>query len=191
MTTVRVYVAGERAGPKFTRGTVRQREAVLASTRAAARDVATAIEKRGRENIRSAGRFGSRWTEGLTAPVTEGGGSIRVGVAHTLLKVGFRVHQFGATIKAKNPSGLLWIPFPGAGTQGIMARDYPGKLFRITSKRGNQVLMDAATKTPKFFGRASVRIPKRFKVVEIATEEARKIQTYYDKRLAVQKGLIA
>lgn len=155
MTAVRMYFTGERVGPKFKRMTERFGSSVRNAVRAAAQEVADNTLERGKADIASAGNFGTRWQEGLHVNVTEGGGSIRVAVTHDLLTVGFRVHQFGATIHAKNPTGFLFL------------HDRDGKIFAKVRQ---------------------VTIPKRFHVLEIAREEARKIGDYFRAAVAARKG---
>ena len=138
MAEVRMYLGGERAGALFERSTRRNTARVLSSIRSAASQAAENIQTRGRLDISNAGKFGTRWTEGLTAKVTEGGGHIRVSVTE---KVPYwTVFEFGATIQGKP---LLWIPLSFADdAQGIRARDYPGMLFRVDRVLGETVWLE-------------------------------------------------
>lgn len=128
--------------------------------------------RRGREDIASAGNFGSRWTKGLRGRVTQGRDKIGIAVDHDVPY--FNVHQEGATIRGRP---LLWIPLSFANVpKGTMARDYPRPLVRVDRKSGGApLLIDTVQKEPKYFGIAQVRIPKRFHVVEIIREVARSI----------------
>jgi hypothetical protein len=173
---VRLYFEGEQIGPRFHRGTVRQRTAVLSAVRLASKRVEEETLKQGRANIAGAGNFGNRWTQGLHVTITEGGGHVRIETTHDVPY--FMVHQRGAIIRGKP---LLFIPFSFAtDAQGVSARDYPGSLFRVQRKSdGLIMLLSAGDGEPKYFGKTQVKIPKRFRVVEIATAVARKFSDYY------------
>jgi hypothetical protein len=84
----------------------------------------------------------------------------------------WKIFQYGATINAKNPSGMMWIPLSSA-QKGVWPRAYPGKLFR----RGN-ALFDAESQEPKYAGTPSVTIPKKWHLIEIVQEEAQKASTF-------------
>src|SRR5215471_708150 len=168
MATLRIYTTGDKLGPSFTRKTV-------GALFLAAEDAATAIEEEGRKDIASAGNFGARWTEGLHAKVTRGGGNIRVSVTHDIPY--WTVHQFGATIRGRP---LLWIPLPD------VPRDYRGtSTFFQTSKRGNLLLFEktgARDIRPLRVAKEQVTIPKRFHVIEIAQAIARRMQQFFNPR---------
>ena len=183
MVAVRLYFQGDRVGPVFRRGTVRQRDAVLRATRTAASQVQQEALTRSRRNIANAGNFGPRWTEGLHVDQTEGGGSIRLGVHHDVPY--FMVHQRGALIRGRP---LLWIPLSFASdAKGVSARDYPGGLFRV-DRLGKSPLLLSMSGEPKYSGHASVRIPKRFRVIEICREVFLKLGAYYNRALNQQSG---
>ena len=148
---------------------------IKAASEQAAQDVAAAILQRGRADIQAAGNFGTRWTEGLQAPVHVGK-KIVVSVQHTVPY--WRVFQTGKVIKGKP---LLWIPLSHAQeAQGVSAKDYPGRLFRTTRKSdGLPLLGSVDDKEMKYFGKESVTIPKKFHLVEIAREEAQKYGALY------------
>jgi hypothetical protein len=109
MVAVRVYFQGERIGPKLERAYKTVGSNMLSAARGAAQDVSQEILKLGRSDISSAGHYGTRWTRGLHAPVTEGGGNIRVGVTHDIPY--FRAPLYGATIKGR--PWLYFKPTPG------------------------------------------------------------------------------
>lgn len=185
MPTVRIYLKDERVGEKFVRIATRQRRWVLSATRAAAQDASEEILDEGRANIAGAGNFGTRWTQGLHAPVSEGGGSIRIGVTHDVPY--FMVFERGAVIQGKP---LLWIPLSFASeAQGVRARDFPGRLFRVDRKSGGApLLLSADDKQPKYFGKQSVTIPRKFRITEISRTAARRLPAFYHVRLKQQKG---
>ncbi len=173
MTALRLYFEGERVGPLFRRAG----ENVATAVRAAAVDAAVSIQERGRADIKAApGNWGSRWTEGLQTQVSEGGGSIRIATTHNIPY--FQVFERGATIHGKP---LLWIPFSfAADAKGIYARNFPEPLFRVDRKSGGAPLLLSATdKQPKYFGKESVTIPKKFHIVEIIRDVAKMIADFY------------
>jgi hypothetical protein len=197
---IRATLGGDQIGPLLSRQLGRYPDRVRAAARAAAAEVALNIEDKGRENISSAGKFGSRWTDGFKATVSEGGGWIKIAVTEDVPY--WTVFEYGADIRAKNPSGLLWIPLTGAGVpQGVWPRDYPGRLFRVerggrlssmgetapktarmlgrvrtlaatfTTTQKAPLLMDADSKQPKYFGKPYVNIPRKFNLRGIVKEE--------------------
>ncbi len=175
MTEIRLYFQGERAGPLFQRSVFRQAARVRAAARDAADETAADILTLGRADISSAGNFGTRWTQGLHDEVTEGGGSIRISVGHDVPY--FSVFEEGKTILGKP---MLWIPLGFADdAKGVFARDYPGGLFRVDRKQGAPLLLSIADRQPKYFGRDHVVIPKKFHIVEIVKEAARRFKDLY------------
>lgn len=180
MTALRVYFDGDRTGPLFNRSVTRQGDRVRAAARGAAQDAAYDLEIRGRSDIAQAGNFGSRWMDGFHVDVSEGGGSIRIAAYED--QPYWQVFQFGATIRG-NP--MLWIPFSFASdAKGVFARDYPGGLFHVTRKSdGLEMLGSIATGEMKYFGKEHVVIPKKFHLIEIATDVAHKLRDYYADRL--------
>lgn len=177
MVDVRLYFTDDRLGERFHRGTQRLRADILRATRAAAERVSEEILRQGRANIAGAGNFGPRWTSGLRVTKTEGGGNIRLEITHDVPY--FMVHQRGAVIKGRP---LLWIPLSFASdAKGVYARDYPGGLFRVDRLSGGApLLLSRATGEPKYSGHAQVRIPKRFRVIEIARNVMNKFREYYN-----------
>ena len=180
MVDVRIYVDGEKVGPLFHRAAVQQKKRVFDATRAAASDAAKEIEHRGRDDISRAGKFGSRWTSGFNATVSEGGSNVRISVTEDVPY--WRVFQHGAVIRGKP---LLWIPLSFAkDAQGVRARDYPNQLFRVDRKGGKAPLLMTPGKPaqPKYFGKESVTIPKLFHLIEITRSVARQFGTFYKNR---------
>jgi hypothetical protein len=182
---VRLFLAGERVGPQLGRAGVRRSAQITRAQRGAARDVVDYVVPRGRVDIAGAGRFGARWTQGFRGQVTEGGGFVRV--AFTMPSGApmryWRVFEFGAVIRGRP---LLWIPLSFArDAQGIRARDYPGRLFRVDRKSGGAPLLLATGKpaTPKYFGKESVTIPRKFHLRDIIRAGAQKMREFYAKRM--------
>lgn len=156
------------------------RHALLAAAEEA-RDTAL---RAGRANIRNAGNFGRRWTDGLTGDVVVKRDSVITEYRHAVPY--FSVFQFGKIIHGKP---LLFIPFSFArDAQGVSARDYPGGLFRVTRKSdGLTMLWSVRTGEPKYFGKESVKIPKKFKVLEIIREVSRNIKLFFVEQLNRQR----
>jgi hypothetical protein len=180
---VRLYLAGERVGVQFAKNNVKNKTQMLSASRGAAEDVVKFVETKGRADIANAGKFGARWTQGFRGKVTEGGGNIRVAftMPDTPPMKHWRVFQFGATIRGKP---MLWIPLPFAkDAQGVRARDYPGRLFRV-NREGKAPLLLAAGKpaVPKYFGKSSVRIPKKFHLIEIIRQGSAQMKNFYNAR---------
>lgn len=180
MVAVRLSFEGDRIGPVFRRGTIRRRDLVLAATRQAITEMTDDVLAQGRANIAGAGNFGPRWTAGLRVTRGEGGGHIRINVTHDIPY--FMVHQRGAVIKGRP---LLWIPLSFAPeAKGVYARDYPGGLFRVDRLAGGApLLLSRVTGEPKYSGHAQVKIPKRFRVIEIARNLFLKLNEYYTRAL--------
>lgn len=178
---IRTYVQEQRTGPLFSRGTAgRKGPLVRDIMRTTATDIAAEFMKEAAEDIRGAGKFGSRWTNGFSVQVSEGGGNIRLDISHAVPY--FNVFTKQTTIQGKP---LLWIPLSFAtDAQGIRARDY-GPLFRVDRAGGKAPLLLSWTKPaiPKYFGRSSVTIPQKFRTFEIAAAIARKAGDLFKKRM--------
>ena len=152
------------------------------------KDAAKEIERRGKADIKSAGKFGQRWVDGLKVDVSSGqqrdaGGRFgrvedRIVISHQ--EVGFNVHQYGATIRGRP---LLWIPFSDSDAEGIRARDYPGALFRVDREGKAPLLMSVEDKEPKYHGQREVKIPKRFHIVEIARDVGSRVRDFVSARV--------
>lgn len=182
--TIRITFDGKQAGRKFTYGMKRQATRVTRAASKTARDVGELMEKEGRANILMAkGKFGSRWRQGLHAKVTHGGGNYRISMMHDVPY--WRVFEYGATIHGKP---LLWIPLSFAtDAKGVRARDYPGQLFRVDRKSGAAPLLLTPPGIPKYFGKASVTIPQKFHLREVAASISRDIPVLYRHNLSMEK----
>lgn len=133
------------------------------------------ILQRGRADISSAGKFGSRWTTGLTAPVTVEEDKIVISVRQQVSY--WRVFEYGHITKGRP---LLWIPLSFASdAQGKRASEY-GALFRVDRKGGKApLLLSVKDKQPKYFGKSQVRIPKKFHIVQITHDVAGEFDALY------------
>jgi hypothetical protein len=177
--TIRLFIDGDRAGRQLRTNMDRNKRRVLAARRGAAQDVIDYVVPNVRADIRKAGNFGVRWTDGFQAKVTEGGGFIRI--AFTQSVPYWRVFQHGATISGKP---MLWIPLSFAqDAKGKKASEFPGKLFRVDRKVGAPLLLSYSDKQPKYFGKESVRIPKKFRTIEIIKEGSRKMREFFQRRM--------
>jgi hypothetical protein len=175
--TIRIVTQDlDKLGRKFSARIVRYSEKHIKATQYAAAKTAVEIEDKGRANIAQAGNFSSRrWQDGFRALVSYTSRiDIRIRITHAVKY--WRIFQYGGVIRGKP---LLWIPLSFArDAQGVRARDYPGRLFRVDRKVGKPLLM-AEGGVPKYFGTPSVRIPKKFRLYEIAKEESRNMGRYF------------
>ncbi len=117
----------ERLGQKLKYNMDKQGQRVREALRGAAKDAAQEIMARGADSIEEGGNFGARWTDALNSEAKETQRTITVETSmHGDPPVSYwRVFEYGATINAKNPSGLLWLPFDFAeDAQGLWPRAY-------------------------------------------------------------------
>jgi hypothetical protein len=181
---IRITLGNKQAGAQFKRSMFRQSARVRQASRQAAQEAAKRIEDEGRADISAAGNFGSRWTEGFRATVSEGGGHILIRVSEDVPY--WTVFQDGKVIEGKP---LLWIPLDFAtDAKGINARDYPGQLFRVDRKVGAPLLMSGKPAEAKYFGKEQVTIPKKFHLREICTSVARDMKNIYRAAFNALKG---
>jgi hypothetical protein len=151
---------------------IRDWEAV---TRTAVAEMADTIKDKGRQDIASAGNFGSRWTQGLRVAVRQlpsRGYSVTI----RLSKPNYaKVFEFGSSHahrpRTRKRSGYtppaLWIGVNDA--KNIRVRNYKGKLFQV---KGRMLLMDTKDKQVKYVGVSSVTLKPRFHIRKIAEDEA-------------------
>ena len=180
MVDLRLKFDSENAGPRFRRGSIRHAEIVLRAARGAMEDVKRFGLNEAREDIARSGNFGPRWTTGLKAETTETSDEIVVNFTHDIPY--FMVHQRGALIRGRP---LLWIPLPGVDP------DERGDFFGF-SRRGNLLLfkkLGAGNLRPLRVAKESVRIPKRFHVIETIQDVARhQLREFYAARLAQERS---
>lgn len=127
------------------------------------RQAAGMIEDRGRADISAAGSFGGKWTSSFHADVEPKSGALLNSVitVHSDIPY-FSVFETGAVIKG-NP--LLWIPLSFSSAPKVS--DYGGGLFRVNRDGKPPLLMDIASKEPKYVGLEAVKIQKRFHIAEV------------------------
>jgi hypothetical protein len=180
--TISIKFNGKQTGRKFQFGTERFGERVFVAATSAAKRAKEDIETEGRADIRAGGNFGSsRWQDGFEAKVSyQSRSDINIRVTHGVPY--WRVFEFGATIKGKP---LLWIPLDFAtDAKGVRARDYPGPLFRV-DRPGKAPLL-ISDDGPKYFGKESVTIKKKWHLRTIVRNVAGRLNIYY--REAMSNG---
>lgn len=182
--TLRIRVEGQQAGQKLEHGLKIAQERIGRSVQATMKEGSEEILRRGRPDIARAGKFGTRWIQGLHADVLNTNTGTEIHVFHDVPY--FSVFEFGKLIKGKP---LLWIPLSFASdAQGKRARDYPGGLFRVDRKHGAPLLLSISTGEPKYFGKEQVRIPRKFHIRDIARTVANKLRSIYSKHFRSEVG---
>jgi hypothetical protein len=169
---------GQPLGPQLRHGLERAQARIRQTIELTLREASSIILQRGRADIAAGIRATTRWTHGLHADVTIGRTLSTISISHDVPY--WTIFQRGGVIKGKP---LLWIPLPFAGDAlGVRARDFPGGLFRVDRKSGGApLLLSRADARPKYFGKASVTIPKKFHIFEIVREVARNLRAIYSK----------
>jgi hypothetical protein len=153
----------------------KQRPVATAAVQAL-QDVAAEAVQEGRSNIGSAGRFTGKWQSGLQFKLQDaqdGGEPSLQAKATVFHSYGLAsVFEFGATIEGKP---LLWIPT----TPGAPSARRSGKKLVSATVRGTPMLFDANDKDrkrkPLYIGVPSVKIPKKFNIIEIIKQNAAKL----------------
>jgi len=184
MTTIRVVLSGDQIGPQLKKNLTKNKTRVTLAARGAAHDVVDYVVPLAQTDIASAGRFGSRWVTGFKGKVTQGGGHYVVNFTMPTdppMRY-WRVFEHGAVIKGKP---MLWIPLSFAkDAKGLRARDYPGKLFRVDRKAGGApLLLGGNPVAPKYFGKESVTIPKKFHLRTIIAAGSKQLKLFYTQRM--------
>ena len=125
---------------------------------------------------------GGGWQSGLqylTKNATEGGEPSLQAKAIIFHKYGIAgVFEHGATIQGKP---MLWIPTK----HGAPTASRSGKKLVSATVRGQPMLFDANDKArdrkPLYIGVKSVRIPKKFRVIEIVKKHVKKFAALFHK----------
>lgn len=171
---------GRQMGRKLLVISKRFGEKQTLAVQAVARRAAEEIEVAGRQNIAAGGNFSSeRWQEGFQAKVSyQSRADISVRATHNVPY--WRVFEYGAKI---NGRPLLWIPlsFSQAGSLKVRAKDYPAPLFRVDRKGKAPLLLDAHG--PQYFGKESVRIPKKWTLRQVVAQISRNLRRYYSEAM--------
>lgn len=183
MAVVFKYENGDKLGPAFKSQVKTFSKRQVAGVQTAARHAASEIETLGRANIRAGGDFGSaRWQQGFRARLSfRSNVDITIRVTHAVTY--WKVFEEGRTIRGRP---LLWIPlsFSTAKTLGVRARDYPNRLFRVDRVGRAPLLLDDTG--PQYFGKTSVRIPRKWRLRDIVRRTARNMGRFY--REAMRRG---
>jgi hypothetical protein len=164
----------------------REREPIGQAAVAALRETAAAAVEEGRANIASAGPGfqHAQWISGLiykTVGATKGGQpstDAKVIVYHRYGIAG--VFEHGATISGKP---WLWIPTKRGGPPASKS----GKKLTSATINGVPMLFDANDRDrhrkPLYIGVKSVHIPKKFRIIQIVKEQAKRIAELFFKHL--------
>ena len=160
MIDIKVTVEGEALAPQLAAELEKTKQRVQRALARASSKLAEGILSKGRADI--------------TAEVT-GEGNVRTVTLRQAVSY-WKVFQYGATIHGRP---LLWIPLPG------VSPTERGDFF-ATSKKGNLLLFKKTGKeiTPLRVGKESVRIPKKFHLVEIMRAEAKTFGALYRVEMA-------
>lgn len=125
--------------------------------------LASLIKQAADTDIESAGNFGQRWTDGLHVNIDGAAPNMRLYMTHDIPYA--TIFETGGTISG-HP--MLWLPLNGTDAAGVRASAFPGGLFSPRKQRagGRPLLFSVTDKKPRYFGVASVTIPKKFHLTE-------------------------
>lgn len=172
------------AAPKFKQNLAGLHDRFAEALKAAINMAASMMKKQGDADITSAGKFGSRWTNGLHVDVSETLGNMRISMTHDVPYAG--IFQTGGVIKG-NP--LLWIPLSGTDAVGQKASEYGGGLFSVRREgSGRPLLFSIADSQPKYFGIEQVTIPKTFHLLEIQKSVMANFRSLFDNAFKATKA---
>jgi len=174
MKDMGVKLNGKEAGDKVMQRAKKYQAAIVQSVEKAAKEVQTRIKNDGDKNIKAGGKFGARWTNAWQVTSTAKGVDAEIRARHAIWYAG--VFEYGAVIHGKP---MLWIPLSYTNVK-VRARDYPGGLFRVKRKRdGLELLLSRSSKKPIYFGKRRVRIPKKWSLRRITSENAMRFKAIY------------
>ena len=146
----------------------------------AANMIASMIRTQSIADIQSAGSFGSKFVDALKVEVN--GNTITT----SLDAPGASVFETGGVIHGRP---LMWIPISGTNAVGIRASDYPGGLFSVNRKAGGRpLLFSVAERAPRYFGIASVTMPKKFHFGEIQKSVMERFKDVFETALGAVNG---
>lgn len=180
---LQIQFRGQGLGPQLRHGMEIAQKRIRNTIADTLREASEIILRRGRADIQAGIKATQRWTGGLHADVDLTSSRSTISISHDVPY--WTIFQFGGVINGKP---LLWIPLSFAGdAKGVMARDFPGGLFRVDRKNGGApLLLSRADRRPKYFGKASVTIPKKFHILEIGREVARQLREIYSRNFRNQ-----
>jgi hypothetical protein len=159
----RVKMDDEDIGPRIKQNMDQLGHSVREAMRESAAKASQEILSRGAADIAGAGNFGGDWIDALHADITETQRTVAVNASYEPAGAPvtyWGVFQYGATISAKGPKGLMtWPNKSGFSIDGV---------------------------TPAFISKASVTIPKKFHLIEIIEEVAEKTAAEFGELLAAR-----
>jgi hypothetical protein len=176
---------------------LKEERAISAAAIGALAQVADDAVAEGRQQIASSGRFSDQlrrtiraqdtWLTGLKARMQDakGGGAVppaapKALIFHTVGLAG--IFEYGTTIAGRP---LLWLPTK----QGGPPPKRSGKKFVSATVRGHPMLFDAADhdphRKPLYIGVPVVRIPKKWRIIEIVQKHVQEIGMQFLRRLKV------
>ena len=174
-----------KLGPKLQVNTKKFSERQILAIQSTGSQAKDLIETEGRANIAAGGNFGSnRWQDGFQAKVSfQSRQDLNIRVTHDVPY--WKVFEDGAVIHGQP---LLWIPMRGseAAARGVRARDFGQPLFRVDRKAGGAPLLMSSGGKVQYFGKESVRIPKKWNLRAIVRNVARRMGQFY--REAMRRG---
>ena len=181
---LRINFAQSNFGPALRHGFTRISDRMVRAINDTMKQASDEILKLGRADIKRGIKATARWTSSLHADLNQDPISPSIKVFSTIPY--FKIFEFGGVIKGRP---LLWIPLAFAGVpKGTRARDFPGGLFRVDRKSGAPLLLSITDRKPKYFGKASVTIPRKFHIRDVLRTVAGKLQEFYSKNLKKNNG---
>jgi hypothetical protein len=171
--SVRVRLRAKSIKPQIDETVAQLKQRVQTAATSSSEQLADDILSEGRADIAAAGRFTGSWISGFTYDISGEGKARRITFHHS--NPLWRVFQSGAKIQGKP---LLWIPVDPGGPR---ARDFPGRLFQVKrrKKRDVPLLMSADDKQVKYIGVKKVIIRRRFHLLKIIRDEAKKMRELF------------
>lgn len=166
---------GDKVGTNFRKKVSKFSERQIKAVQTAANEATDAILIEGRENIAAGGNFSSqRWQEGLQVKKSfRGRADVVLRITHAVKY--WKVFEYGARILGKP---LLWIPLDFARVpKGLRAKDYPEPLFRIDRPGKAPLLLSKSG--PKYFGKESVTIPRKWHLRSTIAKVSRRMNRFY------------
>ena len=166
---VRVRLITQPIKPQIDEAIEQTRQRVTTAAAGAVELFAENVQREGRADIAAAGRFSGDWISGFTYTISGEKGVKTVVFKHS--KRLWRVFQKGAVLRG-NP--ILWIPVDPGDPR---AKQYPGRLFKVKgrTKRDTPILMSDDGRV-RYIGIKSARIKRKFHLLKIIRDEARKLR---------------
>jgi Family of unknown function (DUF6441) len=179
---MKIKISVDRA--TFTQMARKGRDAIASAAVSALRETAAEAVKEGRADMAASGAFGANWQRDLKYFVVGGGDGEATLQAKAVVfhksSLAF-VFEKGITIQGKP---LLWIPTQPKAPRARTAAKR-GKQFTSATVRGQPMLFDAAdksrTRKPLYIGVPSIRIPKKWHIIEIVKARAAQIASLFFK----------